>query len=44
MENVPKLEDQRVFERFTDALHDLGYHVCHQVEAWYNMRMKGNAE
>lgn len=31
MENVPKLEDQRVFERFTDALHELGYHVCHQV-------------
>lgn len=27
-----------------DALHDLGYHVCHQVEVWYNMRMKGNAE
>lgn len=31
MENVPKLEDQKVFSRFTDALHDLGYHVCHQV-------------
>ena len=44
MENVPKLEDQKVFSRFTDALHDLGYHVCHQVEVWYNMRMKGNAE
>ena len=43
MENVPKLEDQKVFSRFTDALHDLGYHVCHQVEVWYNMRMKGNA-
>lgn len=31
MENVPKLEDQRVFMRFTGALQDLGYHVCHQV-------------
>ncbi len=31
MENVPKLEDQKVFSRFTNALHDLGYHVCHQV-------------
>lgn len=31
MENVPKLEDQKVFARFTGALHDLGYHVCHQV-------------
>ena len=31
MENVPKLEDQKVFSRFTEALHDLGYHVCHQV-------------
>jgi DNA (cytosine-5)-methyltransferase 1 len=31
MENVPKLEDQKVFSRFTDALHDLGYYVCHQV-------------
>ena len=31
MENVPKLKEQRVFDRFTDALRDLGYHVCHQV-------------
>lgn len=31
MENVPKLEGQKVFSRFTDALRDLGYHVCHEV-------------
>ena len=31
MENVPKLEGQKVFSRFTDTLRELGYHVCHQV-------------
>ena len=31
MENVPKLEGQKVFSRFTAALRGLGYHLCHQV-------------
>ena len=31
MENVPKLEEQKVFERFTKKLRELGYFVSHQV-------------